>query len=98
MNDIPAIGPVSKDLLAKPAATIFNPSGIAQPKPKDLGSLISGIKPPDFSVKPLGLASKGDAVFRKAVQDHAKGIFPRPPTINLPNFSSLIPKIKVDKP
>jgi hypothetical protein len=98
MNDIPAIGPASKAFLANPAATIFNPSGIAKPKPKDLGSIISGIKPPDFSARPLGLATSGDAAFRKAAQDFNKGVFPKAPTINLPNFSALIPKIKIDKP
>lgn len=96
MSDIPTIGQAAKAFLAKTANTVFNPAGIPKAKPKDLGSIIAGIKPPDFSVKPIGQAAamnKREQVFAA----HKTGISPRPPVIELPNFSGLIPKIKIDK-
>jgi hypothetical protein len=90
MNDLPAFGKAAKELLAKTASTVFNPSGVAKPKPKDLGAILAGIKPPDFSARPLVTP----AVF-STMSGASK---PNIPNLVLPDFKSLIPPIKVGKP
>ena len=90
MNDIPTIGSATKAFLAKAASTVFNPSGVAKPKPKDLGAILAGIKPPDFSARPL--------VTPTAFSVGGNASKPNLPRIVLPDFKSLIPPIKIGKP
>ena len=89
-NNLAIFGAAAKELLAKTASTVFNPSGVAKPKPKDLGAILAGIKPPDFSARPL--------VTPTAFSVGGNASKPNLPGIVLPDFKSLIPPIKIGKP
>jgi hypothetical protein len=83
------LGSAAKALLSKAATTVFNPTQApAAPKPQNLNSVLQGIKPPDFSNRPI------PAQMPKLNTSSYK---PTIPTINLPDFKSIIPSIKLDK-
>jgi hypothetical protein len=88
-NGISTLGSAAKALLSKAAATVFNPALTQpQPKPQSLSSLIQGIKPPDFSNRPIptNLSKLNTTSYKPSI-----------PTINLPDFKSIIPSFKFDK-
>lgn len=89
-NGISTLGSAAKALLTKAAGTIFNPATPipTQTKPQGLNDIIQGIKPPNFSNRPIptNLAKLNTSSYKPTI-----------PTVNLPDFKSIIPSFKFDK-
>lgn len=88
-NGLSTLGSAAKALLSKAATTVFNPAPAqAQAKPQNLNNILQGIKPPDFSNRPIptNLPKLNTSSYKPTI-----------PTVNLPDFKSIIPSIKLDK-
>ncbi len=89
-NGISTLGSAAKALLTKAASTVFNPAVTpqAQAKPQGLNNIIQGIKPPDFSNRPIptNLSKLNTSSYKPTI-----------PKVNLPDFKSIIPSFKFDK-